>query len=80
MKMVKDFIRKQYTAQLNKPQMKPKEFSTIVSRGPRNNYQMDILVYDRYEFHKYKYILVVIDVYSRYAMAEAMTSRKLKQS
>ena len=39
--------------------------------------QMDILVYDRYELHKYKYILVVIDVYSRYVGAKSMTNRSL---
>ncbi len=42
----------------------------------RDNYQMDIIVYNRYEYHKYKYILVVIDIYSRFAQARAMTNRK----
>jgi hypothetical protein len=37
---------------------------------------MDIIVYNRYEYHKYKYILVVIDIYSRFAQARAMTNRK----
>jgi hypothetical protein len=37
---------------------------------------MDIIVYDRYEYHKYKYILCVIDIHSRYALAKPMTTRK----
>jgi hypothetical protein len=73
---VKDFLNKQHTVQVNKPRTRPKEFSSIVSPSPRNNYQMDILVYDRYEFNHYKYILVIIDVYSRYVSARAMTTRK----
>jgi hypothetical protein len=37
---------------------------------------MDIIIYDRYEYHNYKYILVVVDIYSRYAQARAMINRK----
>ena len=78
LKHVKDFINKQYTAQLNKPIHKPKVFSSIFSPMPKNNYQLDIMVYDRYAFNGYKYIIVVIDVYSRFSSARAMTSRKMK--
>lgn len=46
--------------------------------APRSNYQLDILVYDRYTFHGYKYILVVIDVYSRFAHCVAMTNRRME--
>ena len=37
LKHVKDFINKQYTAQLNKPIHKPKVFSSIFSPMPKNN-------------------------------------------
>ena len=37
---------------------------------------MDLLIYDRYESDKRKYILVVIDVYSRYAQARALNNRE----
>ena len=33
-------------------------------------------MYDRFEFHKYKYILCCVDVYSRYASCRAMTNKK----
>lgn len=78
MKQIKQWIDKQYTTQLNRPVRKPKHFSSIFSPSPRNNYQMDIIVYDRYEYNHYKYILCVIDVYSRYVSARAMTNRELK--
>lgn len=75
-KDIKNFLDEQYTAQVNQPVYKPKLFSTIWSFGPRYNYQMDLMVYDRFEFHNYKYIMVVVDVYSRYASARAMTNNK----
>lgn len=55
---------------------KPRHFNSIVSPMPRFSYQIDLMVYDRYEFHKYKYILMCIDVYSRYLMAVPLTTRK----
>lgn len=72
----KKFLEKQYTYQVNKDDKKPKEYASIIAPHPRANYQIDILVYDRYESNKYKYILVVVDVHSRYAEARAMTSRE----
>ena len=74
---VKQFIDKQYTSQLNRAIRLPKMFNSIFSPSVRNNYQMDIIVYDRYAYNGYKYILVVIDVYSRYVSARAMTNRSL---
>ena len=41
-----------------------------------SNYQIDIIVYDRFEYHKYKYILCCVDVYSRYASCRTMTNRR----
>jgi hypothetical protein len=48
-----------------------------VAPGLRSYYQMDLMVYDRHEYHNYKYILVVVDVKSRYAMARALTNRTM---
>lgn len=72
---VKEFLDKQEAYQMTKEMKKPREFNSILAKGVGENYQMDILVYDRYEIHKYKYILVVIDVYSRYAACKALTNR-----
>ena len=33
-------------------------------------------MYDRFEYHKYKYIRCVVDVHSRYASCRAMTNRR----
>lgn len=75
-KDVKEFYENQATNQINKQTSKPKVFRTIVAEGPRKNYQADIIIYDRYEMNHYKYILCVVDVYSRYAVAKAMTNRE----
>jgi len=72
---IKKYVDKQFTTQLNRPSKKPKAYSSIFSPMPKNNYQIDIMVYDRYEYNNYKYILCVIDVYSRYASARALTNR-----
>src|ERR1700722_10953778 len=73
-KQLQEFIKNQHVDQVLKQYKKPKHFNSIVAYKNRDNYQMDVLVYNRYEFHKYRYILVVIDVHSRYAEARAMTN------
>jgi len=75
-KQVNDFLNNQAVVQIFKEQKKPSLFSSIVADNTRDEYQMDIMVYDRYEFHKYKYILCIIDIHSRYAEARAMTNRE----
>ena len=79
LKQITEFIKNQNTDQLNKIYKKPgKNTNSISARDIRTCYQMDILVYDRFEYHSYKYILVVIDVYSRYAACKALTNRSMK--
>lgn len=75
---VKDFYDSQPVKQVLKPSVKQKEYSSYVGYHPGYIYQMDIIVYDRYTYNKYKYILVVIDVYSRYVQARPMTNRRLE--
>lgn len=74
-KQINEFLNNQSVVQLFKEIKKPKEFSSIVAKGIKDEYQMDIMIYDRYEYNKYKYILVIIDIHSRYAEARAMTNR-----
>jgi hypothetical protein len=78
-KQVNAFLRKQYTNQVNKQYRQPQQhkFSKILGFEPRNIYQIDIMVFDRYEYHNYKYILCCIDVYSRYVQCRAMTNRSM---
>lgn len=77
LKQVSDFIEQQATAQITKEPRKQKKFNTIVAEGPRSNYQIDIMVYDRYTNKNFKYIICVIDVYSRYVSARAVTNRTM---
>jgi hypothetical protein len=77
LKDINEFIQKQETQQINRQTKRPTAFNTIVSPGPKHNYQIDIMVYDRYQSGKYKYILMCIDVYSRFLSARAMTTREM---
>ena len=73
---VQEFISKQFTAQVNQPDVRPKVYNSIISTKPRNNYQIDLMIYDRYTYQKYKYMLVVIDVFSRFLQVVPLTTRK----
>lgn len=77
LKDVKKFVDDQYTTQVNAPIRKPTKFNSIIAYRPQESFQMDIMVYDRYAYHNYKYILVIVDVYSRFARAKAMTNRSM---
>lgn len=75
-KEVKDFLDEQGVAQLTKETKKPDKFNTIYVKGIRDNYQIDIIIYDRYKIDGFQYILCVVDVHSRYASCRAMTNRE----
>lgn len=75
---VDKFYKAQAVNQVMKPIRKSKYFNSICALYPHNIYQMDIIIYDRYTYHNYKYILVVIDIYSRYVDARAMTNRRME--
>jgi putative transposase len=77
-KQIKEFLEKQKVNQIYKENKKPEKFSSIIANGIKDEYQMDIMIYDRYEFNKYKYVLFIIDIYSRYAEAYPMTNRENK--
>ena len=76
-KQVKEFLSKQETYQLNLSRPKPKKYESIVAGDVGANFQIDIIIYDRFAYQNYKYILTVIDVYSRYAEARALTNHTL---
>lgn len=75
--VVKSFVKGQLSNQILSQPPKPSVYNTINATAPGSNYQLDIMVYDRYTYHSYKYILVVIDVYSRFATCVALTNRKM---
>lgn len=74
---IKKFLEDKKVHQLNRKIKRPKKYNTIISHSILSNMQMDIMIYDRYEFNKYKYILNIVDVYSRYAFSFALTNREI---
>ena len=77
-KQIKQFYDNQEVVQKTKthPLKTDRVYNSIIASQYGSNYQIDIIVYDRFEYHKYKYILCVVDVYSRYASCRAMTNRR----
>ena len=74
---VQRFLEKQEVHQITKQVQKPKEFSTIYAPEPMSSVQTDVCIYDRYQIDGYKYILGVIDVYSRYAICRPLTNLRV---
>ena len=77
-KEVKVFIEKQETHQLMRKTKKQKTYNTVVAGAVNNIWQMDCIIYDRFEFNHYKYILCVIDINSRRASCKALTNMKIE--
>lgn len=73
-KIINEFYNSLESNQLTKVK-RPKKFNSIIGYYPGDVYQIDIIVYTRFEIHNYKYILVVIDVYSRFVQVRPMTNR-----
>lgn len=74
---LKKFLEQQETYQINKQVKKPNEYSNIVADYPLQSTQLDIMIYDRYQIHSYKYVIGLIDVYSRYVVCRALTNMKI---
>lgn len=74
---VKSFLDAQYGYQINRQDIRPKFYRTILAEKPRSNYQIDIMVYSRYARDGYRYLLNCIDVHSRYAMSVPLKSRRV---
>lgn len=75
-KDVDEWLRKQAVYQINYQGRKPLVYQSIYAPYIRYNYQMDILIQDKYKIDNYKYILCVVDTYSRYAQCRVMTNRE----
>ena len=74
---LKKILEQQETYQLTKQVKKPKEFSNIIADHPLQCSQLDIMIYDRYQIHNYKYVIGLIDVYSRYVVARPLTNMRM---
>jgi len=73
-KDIKEFYTKQEINQLFKRETKPKIYNTMYANYPNDIFEIDYIIYDRYEINHYKYIFCCIDVYSRYACCVACTN------
>ena len=74
---LKKILEQQLPYELTKQVKKPKVFSNIVAGHPLQSTQLDVMIYDRYQYHNYKYVIGVIDVYSRYVDCRAITNMRM---
>lgn len=74
---VKSWAREQPVNETHFPRRKPMDgYATITADGPGSHMQMDFLIYLNHPKKGYKYILCLIDVYSRYAAVRATKDRE----
>ena len=70
---VKEFYKSIAVVQRYKEQKAPKEFSHIIANGPNDLHQMDLIEMD--VDNGYKYILSIVDVYTRYSGGAAIKNK-----
>ena len=76
---INEFVNNQQINEVMKEHKRPKEFSSIKGYYNGDVYEMDIIIYDRYSYYNYKYILVVIDVYSRFLQCRPLKTRYMTE-
>lgn len=74
-KQVSDWVDKQEVQQLVGKKQKPPMYASVVAPKVGSNLMIDLMIFDRYEINSYKYILMTIDIKSRFACAIALTRR-----
>ena len=76
-KEAQSYVDAQESVQVMSKRPKTQKFyNSVTAVTVRDKYQTDVMIYDRNQFGQYKYILGVIDVFSRYAQCEPITSRE----
>ena len=73
---IKEWLKTQEVRQVFRRKVRPKKFQSIIANPPviNNNWQWDLLDFHQWAAFNggYKWLMVVIDVYSRFLMVEPM--------
>jgi hypothetical protein len=69
------WLEEQPAWQITKEEALPSKYSSFWATEPGKEYQLDLMVYDRYKQDNYQYILCMMDVHSRYVQARAVTNK-----
>lgn len=76
LKLVKEFLAQQATQQITQQVKRNKKYDTIISPSLHNNYQTDLMNLPNPSQNKgFKYLLTMIDVYSRYAFVKPLKTK-----
>jgi hypothetical protein len=77
LKQVKDYFKKSYSSQINKPVIKPKTYMPITSNFENELLQIDLMNVDELSTRNknFKWIFVCVDVFTRKAYVEPMKNK-----
>lgn len=75
--LIGEWLKHQRTAQLHQRQFKNKDITTITAKKP-GNLQMDLIDYSNNPDNKYKYILTIIDIFTKQANAIPIRKKSTK--
>lgn len=73
---VHEWVKAQTPDEISFRPHKRKNYNTVYADGVAEDYQMDIMYFRKHAEGNYQYILLVIDVYSRYLAARPLKTRK----
>ena len=74
-RQVNEWLKKQKVHQLHRRQFRSNTIKPVVAKTPNSVYQMDIADMGVNEYNGYRYILAIIDVYSRQVFAEVLKKK-----
>ena len=79
-KVVREFLDKQATTQINRAPRR-KKFHNIIAHYVNNGWQMDLIDLSKYSSinRNYKWLLTIIDIYSRRAWAIPLKTKKSEE-
>jgi transposase InsO family protein len=75
---VEAWLKNQDTYQINVPQIQPKHIKPILTSRPFAHFQCDFVDFSNKPSKQYRYILVVIDIFSKYVWSKSLTNKTMK--
>ena len=75
-RQVKEFLLRQESVQVSKKPRRQKFHDTIWASSPNFQWQIDVMIYNRYAYGGYSAMLNIVDVHSRKAVSIPLKSRQ----
>lgn len=79
-RQVEDWLKQQDVYQINAPQLQTKHIQSIIASRPFHIIQIDLVDFNNKPSQQYRYIMTVIDVFSRKAWARPITAKETNKT